>query len=931
MIKLFLSKFALPSLLLILITSSTVFAQSKGKVSGTVLDESGEPLIGVQVLIEGTTRGVLTDLNGEYSIINLEAGTFVLVFRYIGFATTRVEEVVVRLDRTTEIDVTLREEVIEGQEIVVTAERPIVEKDRTTTTAYVSSEQLEDLPIVSLNEAVNQQAGVVDGHFRGGRIGEVAYLVNGVPINNAFNNNAAFEVEQNMVSSLEVISGVFNAEYGQALSGVVNIVTKGVSNEWTANFLGYVGTVYSNRELEMVRRTSGPTELGERLTIDDFVNEKISYTEAYSTFRSRDVQFSVGGPIIKDKFSIQATLRYVSEPGNLIGRDLFKPSDQQLSFTEGNSIVAGLTGSGGSETWLLQSTGSGELQGLNYYDRYSLNTSFVYEINSRFKLDYNLFLQQQDGSNYDHSYKYVPDGINNYYNLSQNHILGLRYSIGQNSFANFSYSYLYDSGESYLYSDATATGELDQRYVNPNFEAQEGQFAFNVGGNYLNSGISVTKTHTIVTDFTSQINNTVLFKSGISARFHSLDNEGYGITKTGNQPAVRSNNIYANSSLEVNPYEAAAYSQVKLEFDNLIVNAGLRADYFEPDFVVVRDISQGQFDRIADVSTEAEGDSISNRTKAEDTFQLSPRLGIAFPISETGVMRFSAGLFFQTPQLNLLYTNNEFEANPANASITYGNASLKPERTLSFEVGLQQGLTETLGMDLTLYSKDIRNLSGLEFFRNFNGQYTAQLVNLDYGTVKGFTLSLYQRGGGPVSWTLDYTYQFANGSASNPQETLQRALEGQDPVIKLNRLDWDRRNVLNNTITWNSPYGLTLSFINTLQSGSPYTSLRNFRQSTIPNNEDTPPWFNSNARVFYKPPVIEQDVEIFLQVNNVFDSTPEFGVFNDTGLATESGELNRRIDQNAQPGGLNTLTEWFLNPQSVGAPRTVRVGLSFKF
>ncbi len=927
MIKLFLSKYAIPSLLVILLTSTAIFAQSKGKVSGTVIDESGEPLIGVQVIIEGTTRGVLTDLNGDYSIINLEAGTYVLEFRYIGFATTKVEEVEIRLDRTTEIDVTLREEVIEGQEIVVTAERPIVEKDRTTTTAYVSSEQLEDLPIVSLNEAVNQQAGVVDGHFRGGRIGEVAYLVNGVPINNAFNNNAAFEVEQNMVSSLEVISGVFNAEYGQALSGVVNIVTKGVSNEWTANFLGYAGTVFSNRKIELVNRTTGP---GSFLTIDDFTNEEISYTEAYETFGNRDVQFSVGGPIIKDKLGIQATLRYVSDPGLQIGRDLFSPGDQQISFTEGGSLVQGLAGSGGKETWLLESTGSGDIVGINYYDRYSLNTSFVYQLTSKLKLDYNLFLQKQDGRGSNAQLKYVPRGINKYYNFSQNHIVGLRYSIGQNSFANLSYSYLYDQGESYLYSDANST-ELDQRYVNPNFGAQQGQFAFNVGGNDLNSNEGITSSHTIVTDFTSQINSVVLFKTGLSARFHSLDNENFGITKTGNQPAIRSNSIYANSSLEVSPYEAAGYSQVKLEFENLIVNAGLRFDYFQPDFVTVRDISQGASEIIADVSTEAEGDSISNRLDAEDTFQLSPRLGIAFPISETGVMRFSAGLFFQTPQLSLLYQNNEFEANPASASITYGNASLKPERTLSFEVGLQQGLSETLGMDLTLFSKDIRNLSGLEFFRNFNGQYTAQLVNLDYGTVKGLTVSLYERGAGPISWTIDYTLQFANGSASDPQETLQRALNGQDPVIRINRLNWDRRNVLNNTITWNSPYGLTISFINTLQSGSPYTSQREFRQSNIPNNADSPAWFNSNARAFYKPKVLKQDIELFVQVNNVFDNTPEFGIYSDTGLATESSELARRLEDGAEPVGLNTLTEWFLNPERLGNPRSVRVGLSLKF
>ncbi|GAB5410788.1 MAG: hypothetical protein BalsKO_31530 [Balneolaceae bacterium] len=235
--KLFSIKFHVLFISTLLISTTAIYAQSLGKISGSVVDESGEPLIGVTVNIENTTRGVLTDVDGNYSMINLKSDTYVLIFRYIGYSTTRVEQIEVRADRTTEINVTLSEEIIEGQEVIVTAERPIVEKDRTTTTAYVSSEQLEDLPIVSINEAIEQQAGIDNGHFRGGRQGEVSYLVNGVPINNAYDNSVSFEVEQNMVSSLEVISGVFNAEYGQALSGVVNIVTKGVSDEWTANFL----------------------------------------------------------------------------------------------------------------------------------------------------------------------------------------------------------------------------------------------------------------------------------------------------------------------------------------------------------------------------------------------------------------------------------------------------------------------------------------------------------------------------------------------------------------------------------------------------------------------------------------------------------------------------------------------------------------------
>lgn len=913
--NLFSIKFNVLFISTLLISTTAIFAQSLGKISGSVVDESGEPLIGVTVNIENTTRGVLTDIDGNYSMINLKPDTYVLIFRYIGYSTTRVEAIEVRLDRTTEIDVTLSEEIIEGQEVVVTAERPIVEKDRTTTTAYVSSEQLEELPIVSLNEAVNQQAGVVDGHFRGGRQGEVSYLVNGVPINNAFDNNASFEVEQNMVSSLEVISGVFNAEYGQALSGVVNIVTKGVADKWSFNALAYTGTIVSGRELEFVSKNTTQNNF---LSASDFSQEKVSYTEASSKFENYDVQLSAGGPIIKDKLGFQTTVRYVTDPGYLIGRDIFRPND----------IQSGVSGSGGSNSWLLNASGTGDFEELNRNERYSINTALVYEFNSRLKLDYNLFFQDGDGRNYIHNFKYNPNGINNYYNRSQTHILGLRYSIGQNSFANFSYSYLNDVGESYLYNDANST-TLDSRYVPSRYSNWQGESGFNMGGNELYSSQNITQTHTIVTDFTSQINNIVLFKTGLSARFHNLDNESFGITTNASDQALRSDSPLDNSSLEVSPYEAAGYSQVKLEFDNLIVNAGLRFDYFEPDYVVPLDVSQIRKLYIDDING-APGDTVLNRKAADPSFQISPRLGIAFPISETGVMRFSAGLFFQTPRLSLLYANNEFDGTDG-SNTNYGNAQLGAERTLQFEVGLQQGLTETLALDFTLFSKDIRGLAGTEVALDINGGYVSRLINLDYGTIKGTTLSLSQRGAGSVSWTIDYTLQFASGSSSDPQDSFNRLLSGEEIIIKINRLNWDRRNVLNNTITWNSNFGLTVSAINSLQTGTPYTSERNEVFSTVPNNEDKPIWFNSDARVYYKPLNLKQNFQLFLQVDNIFDSAPNWDVYNDTGLATESIELSQRLNSPSTPGGLNSYTEFYISQQRLGPPRTIKVGFSLKF
>ena len=117
-----------------------------------------------------------------------------------------------------------------------------------------------------------------------------------------------------------------------------------------------------------------------------------------------------------------------------------------------------------------------------------------------------------------------------------------------------------------------------------------------------------------------------------------------------------------------------------------------------------------------------------------------------------------------------------------------------------------------------------------------------------------------------------------------------------DIIQTISRLNWDKRNVLNNSITWTSKFGLTVSAINTLQTGSPYTTIRDNISSLTPNNEDTPTWFNSDLRTYYKPPSLKHNIELFIQIDNVFDSAPHFGIYTDTGRADESTELFRLLN-----------------------------------
>jgi len=219
---------------LLLILGATLWnsdaSAQAGKISGTVTDQAGVPLPGVNVLIEGTTQGTASNMNGEYVIIGVRPGRYTVIASFIGFTTQRKQGVRVNVDLTVTIDFALSEEVIQGEEIVVTAERNLVKKDVTSSEARVTSETLERLPVTELGQVLDVQAGITTRngaiHIRGGRSSEVVFMVDGVPVTDSYNGSVAVQLENDGIEELQVISGTFNAEFGNAMSGIVNVVTK---------------------------------------------------------------------------------------------------------------------------------------------------------------------------------------------------------------------------------------------------------------------------------------------------------------------------------------------------------------------------------------------------------------------------------------------------------------------------------------------------------------------------------------------------------------------------------------------------------------------------------------------------------------------------------------------------------------------------------
>jgi len=205
-----------------------------GTLSGTVLDEGGKPVVAATVVVGGLNMGAYSDTLGHYRILNIPSGTYSISFSRLGFEKTVVDNVVISADRTANLDVNLKETTLAMEEVVVTAERPPVDLNKTSSEVTLTAKEIDVLPVQNLDEVVNLQAGVVDGHFRGGRKNEVQYQVDGVTVNNAFDNQSTLVVDRSLLQEVQVINGTFDAEYGQAMSGVVNAVLK----QGTSTFKG---------------------------------------------------------------------------------------------------------------------------------------------------------------------------------------------------------------------------------------------------------------------------------------------------------------------------------------------------------------------------------------------------------------------------------------------------------------------------------------------------------------------------------------------------------------------------------------------------------------------------------------------------------------------------------------------------------------------
>ena len=275
-----------------------------GKITGNIKDSaSNEPLVGVSVMVVGKGIGADTDQDGRYSIINVPIGKYDIKTSIIGYASVKVTGLLVSSGRTTEQNFSLDQETLEGEEITVLAERPLIYKDLTSTQKITTSEEILSMPVESFLGVLTTQAGVNVGaggelHIRGGRSNEVGYYIDGVSVSNPFfTNSLSVNVSNKALSELKVVSGGFNAEYGNAMSGIVNLQIKEGRENYESNVSFYTGDRYSN-----------DTDLYPKINEFELFNRKT--LEGY---------FSGPAPFSRNKLTFNSSLRYSSQDGYLYG------------------------------------------------------------------------------------------------------------------------------------------------------------------------------------------------------------------------------------------------------------------------------------------------------------------------------------------------------------------------------------------------------------------------------------------------------------------------------------------------------------------------------------------------------------------------------------------------------------------------------------
>ncbi|MEI6091463.1 MAG: TonB-dependent receptor [bacterium] len=895
----FLALALLVTLLFPLVAEAGLYGVLKGKVTDA---DTGEGLIGATVFVIGTSIGTnVTNKDGSYTLTNIPSGTYQVKFSYVGMKSIE-KSVRISADNQSNLDAALKAEYAKGEQIDVVAEK-LVRKGDIGTGTNMGSEKISVVSRTDLAGVVTLSAGIQSNgtgfEVRGSRAEDTQIRVDGMDIGNQFTGGLgsagvayAPVVSQYATEEVQSLRGGFSAEYGEALGGVINNIVKTGRLDRYEGFLVWstdVQALYGKQPFGVTLQKQGtkyiPVTGGEGAQL---LSQK-----------SNAFEFGTGGPIPFLKNStfyisgLYKTEEYPSsgyERYDPAGNNIARLSDQgswvknitgRLTFGITKSMKLSLGGTWGLTNYQNSDLGwyycndAGNIESsagvperiakqavwnitiANIYARlnHTIDNTQFYEITFGRSTNNDERSRRASGEWGD------PDFFNGFaLMLPQDQMKlngnGTGLVAGSDRLID-QYTSLTEtrtSNDGYIVSNYPAKNPLTGYYegasnasgtTNPwgmqwftpthgnagGFQFRNGYY-WELDGNYTKSLESGDFSHYI--------------KAGVNGRLLEMHRHMNAMPWDGN--AFRDiytnqwgGNIYADgitkdivnerTSKPYYPVKASGYFQDQIEYKGIILSGGLRFDYFMPNSLYRLPRTDGVFTSISD--------SASRFGTATNKFQISPRLNVAYPITEESVLRISYGLYFQMPMLNYMYDG--FGIDVLRAGNILGNPNLEAQRTNNYEVRLDQQIAEGVSVGASVYYKDIYNQLGVAYVPTVPSPYFEYNVN-EYGSNRGLELEISKAPMGSDHFGLDINYSLAwlegtsDGSNSNANAIIDPYSGKQAFPLATYPLSRDVRNRLKGSVyfIWGDNDGpaiggiqplenASISMTGTYRSGIPYT------------------------------------------------------------------------------------------------------------
>ena len=914
---------------LFILFSLLLRAQDEGVLKGSVIEsKTGTSLPGVNIMIKGTYYGSSSDLSGNFIIPKINPGTYDVEVSMIGYKILLKTGLVIVPNETNVQKFILEETVLSfGEDVVVMGKKPLFDVNETSSMARVRREDIENKVVSSVEDILSEQIGVTtqdnEIHIRGGRIDESMFVVDGFSVKDPLSGYSGnLFINADAIEELEIVTGGYSAEYGQAMSGVVNIKLK----EGRDHYEGALK--YSS----------------DRLLSDNFNSDR--------------VEFNLGGPDFI--FETLPRLMGINSPG----RFSFFLNGYGKAYDGNLPIAKKLYPHRYWDSFLLNEKNADNLierlasrENNDWHLLYKMTweltpqkkLSLSYDASMNINQGY--FMPRAFGSTY-FPYRYM-NILDNYNTITRDTRLinmNWRHTLSTSSYYELTFGKFttmeHSAVQDLHWSEYQERLDLEPINYNVDDTDLDGNIEVTYGDEFYDTGFAPEWYDLSSENTRMDLDWVVHTKSG-----HKIKT-GFEHTITDiqvldiDEPWSGSSGFGANyDSYNAKTYFGAFYLQDRIIFEGMTLNVGLRTDYWIPGRYVEEAITDTGNIIITDQAREIFKKETFDFPWINDPFKmkarLSPRFGISHPVTDNDVLYFYYGHFSQLPTFQYVYA--KINSTSQSTYQVFGNPNLNPKTTVQYELGLKHKFSEDQVLEMKAYWKDMFDYETSQTIKPSNPKYAHLSFNMyfnaDYARARGIEAILKSRL--YKNWFVDINlnYSIVTGKSSSPLDNLLvQAGQLSEKPLGENYMSWDRPVHFFTNLSYNHPKDWGFSARFEFESGRRYT--RSIQDTIIniddqdyydgPREDDRPFAYiskeskkNIDLKLFKTIKLQRFKIKAYAEIENLMNELIPRRINPFTGSGYEPGEVyGYRLLNSPNPN---------LDPSRYNRPRSMELGLQFIF